>query len=125
MHLPANDQPSNAAGLLFQVASELIASGRGLLRGQVIGPRGPLFDSSPTTALYAAPPVYLPDGFAECDTGTTTIVMTWLVPITDAEARYVRDRGWSAFEDVLVAEDPDLVDLSRSPVNAAISPGEC
>lgn len=123
MHLPADGQPGNAAGVLFQVASELIARGQGLLRGGVIGPRGPLFGSSQMTALYAAAPVYLPDGFAECDSGTRTIVMTWLVPITDVEARYVRDHGWPAFEDALVAEDPDLVDLSRSPVTAAANPG--
>jgi hypothetical protein len=124
MHLPMVGQPRNAAGLLFQVAAELIARGRGLLRGEVIGPRGPLFGSGQMTALYAAAPGYLPDGFDVCDTGTVTVVMTWLVPITDTEANYVRARGWSAFEDALVAEDPDLVDLSRSPVTAVGNLGE-
>jgi hypothetical protein len=71
------------------------------------------------TALYAASPVYLPDEFADCDTGTVTVVMTWLVPITDAEAGYVHTRGWPAFEDALEGEDPDLVDLSRDPLRAA------
>lgn len=123
MHLPADGTPGNAAGVLFQVAGELIASGRGLLRGEVVGPRGPLFGFGPMTALYAAPPVYLPDEFAECGTGTTTVVMTWLVPVTDAEAAYVRARGWSAFEDALLAEDPGLTDLSRGPVTVASNPG--
>jgi hypothetical protein len=45
MHLPTAGQPGDAAGLLFQVAAEMIAHGCGLLRGEVIGPRGPLFDS--------------------------------------------------------------------------------
>lgn len=45
MHLPMAGQPRNAAALLLQVAAELIAQGRGLLRGEVIGPRGPLFGS--------------------------------------------------------------------------------
>lgn len=122
MHLPLAGQPGNAAGILFQVAAGLIASGRGLPRGEVIGPRGPLFGSGPMTALYAAPPVCLPDSFAVCDSGTAEIVMTWLVPVTDEEARYVRDRGWPAFEGALLAEDPDLTDLSRSPVTAARDP---
>ena len=117
------DQPGNAAGLLFQLAAGLIAHGRGLLRGEVIGPRGPLFGSGPMTALYAAIPVYLPEGFAICDTGTVTVVMTWLVPITDAEADYVRTHGWSAFEEALVTEDPDLVNLSRNLVTAASDSG--
>jgi hypothetical protein len=60
MHLPMAGQPGNAAGILFQVAAALIASGRALLRGEVIGPRGPLFGSGPMIALYAIAPGYLP-----------------------------------------------------------------
>ena len=123
MHLPMADQPRNAAGLLFQVAADLIARGRGLLRGEVVGPRGPLFGSGPMTALYAAAPGYLPAGFDTCDTGTGTVVMTLLVPITDAEADYVHARGWSAFEEALAAEGPDLADLSRNPVTVASDSG--
>jgi Suppressor of fused protein (SUFU) len=119
MHLPMAGQPRKAAALLLQVAAELIAQGRGLLRGEVIGPRGPLFGSGQMTALYAAAPGYLAPGFDTCDIGTVTVVMTWLVPITDTEAGYVRTRGWPTFEETLIAEDPDLVDLSRSPVTAA------
>jgi hypothetical protein len=121
MHLPMACQPRTAAGLLFQVAAELIAQGRGLLRGDVIGPRGPLFGSGQMTALYVTAPGYLPPGFDVCDTGTVTVVMTCLVPITDGEAAYVRDMGWRAFEDALAAEDPDLVDFYRSPVTVASS----
>ena len=73
--------------------------------------------------MYLSIPVYLPDGFAICDNDTVTAVITWLVPITDAEAGYVRTRGWSAFEEGLVAEDPDLVDLSRNPVITASDSG--
>jgi hypothetical protein len=123
MHLPIADQPRNAAGLLFQVAAELITRDRGLLRGEVIGPRGPLFGSGPMTALYATAPGYLPPGFDTCDTGTATVVMTCLVPITDAEAGYVRTHGWPAFEKALAAEDPDLADLSRNSVTAATDSG--
>lgn len=62
------------------------------------------FGSCPMTALYAASHVCLPPGFAACDTGTTTVVMTWLVPITGTEAPYVHARGWPAFEDALLTE---------------------
>jgi hypothetical protein len=67
--------------------------------------------------------VYLPPEFAVCDTGTTTVLMTWLVPITDTEASYVSTRGWPAFEDALLAEDPDLTDLSRRPVTVSSDSG--
>jgi hypothetical protein len=123
MHLPTADQPGNAAGLLFQVAGELIARGRGLLRGEVVGPRGRLFDRGQMTALYAATPVYLPDNFAVCDTAAGKAVMAWLVPITGAEADYVRTHGWTAFEAALVAEDPDFTEPSRSPVTATALAG--
>ena len=46
-----------------------------------------------------------------------------LVPITDAEADYVHARGWSAFEEALAAEGPDLADLSRNPVTVASDSG--
>lgn len=121
MHLPmAPRQPANSAGLLFQVAAELLARGRGLLHGEVIGPRGPLFGSGPMTALYATAPGYLPAGFDICDTGTTTVVMTCLIPVTDAEAAYISAIGWRAFERALADEDPELTNLTRSSLTAAM-----
>jgi hypothetical protein len=119
MHFPTSKWPPSAAGVLFQVAGELIDRATGLLRGEVIGPRGRLLGSGALTALYAAAPVYLPDGFAVCTEANRTIVMTWLVPITDQEADFVRTHGWSAFEDALVKENPDLTDVDRNSIAAA------
>jgi hypothetical protein len=97
----------------------MVERGWGLRRGEVIGPRGKLFEHGTTTALYAAAPVYLPDDFAECAEGNRTIVLVWLVPITDDEAEYVRTHGWNSFEDALVAEDPDLTVVDRPPISVA------
>ena len=44
------------------------------------------------------------------------IVLVWLVPITAAEAHYVNDRTWEAFEDLLEEVNPDLRDLGRASV---------
>lgn len=120
MHLPAVGEPLNAAGVLFQVAQLLVDRGNGLPRGQVLGPWGRLFADTQMSALYAAAPVYLPDEFAVCDTAAASVVMTWLVPITDAEAHYVARYGWRAFEDELLGENPDLTDLSRGSIQAAL-----
>jgi hypothetical protein len=49
-------------------------------------------------------------------------VITWLVPITDAEAQYVHLRGWNALETAFQTEDPDLTDMTRKPVTAATIP---
>jgi hypothetical protein len=101
-----------APGLLQQVGRELLGSGSALLRGEVIGPRGPLVPSSRMEALYAAIPVYLPDAFGQVD----GVVFAWLVPISLAEAALVSREGWETFEDRLIAVDPDLTDLARSSV---------
>jgi Suppressor of fused protein (SUFU) len=119
MHFRTGNRPGNAVGLLFQVAAELITRGTGLLRGEVLGPRGQLFSRGDTTALYAAAPVFLPDDFAICREPNRTIVLVWLMPITTLEADFVRERGWPAFEDLLVAADPDLTDMSRPSVVSA------
>src|SRR5262245_36656394 len=65
MHVPEHAQPPNLAGVLLQVAEELMRDHRCLPRGDVIGPRGALFAGTDMTALYAAMPVYLPDDFAD------------------------------------------------------------
>jgi hypothetical protein len=119
MHLPVDDQPRNAAGLLFQVAGRLIDRGHGLHRGEVLGPHRRLFDRGEMTALYAAVPIYLADEFSVYETAAGAVVLTWLVPITDDEATYIHAHGWRAFEDALVAEDPDLTDLLRPSLAAA------
>jgi hypothetical protein len=120
LHLPMVNQPANAAGVLFHLAAELIGQERGLLRGEVVGPRAQLFAGYGVTALYAAVPVYLPAGFATCP-GQPPIVLTWLIPITDAEAGYVRVHGWRALEAAFGDEEPDLTNIHRESVHVAVT----
>ena len=124
MHFQTSKRPPNASSLLFQIAGELIDRSSGLLRGEVIGPRGRLFGTGALTALYSAAPVYLPDGFAVCTEENRKIVLTWLVPITDNEADFVRTHGWSAFENALVKENPDLTDMDRDSIAGARHHGD-
>ena len=116
MHVPAERQPPTAAGVLFQVAGIVLARGHGLLKGEVLGPYGRLFEEGEMTALIAFSPVYLPDEFAVCETPAPPVFLTWLVPITTGEARLVETRGWSALEDAFVADDPDLTSPLRPEV---------
>ncbi|HWD05701.1 MAG TPA: suppressor of fused domain protein [Amycolatopsis sp.] len=101
-------------GLVGQVADELLASGRALLRGDVIGPRGPLVPGSMMEAWYAAAPVYYDDGFAgvDLDDGHRAAIV-WIVPISRSEAQFVSANGWREFENELIKYDPDLLDLHR------------
>jgi Suppressor of fused protein (SUFU) len=119
MHVPTDREPPNIAGILFQVAEELIQRGRGLGRGEVLGPRGRLFSRGEMVALAAAPPLYLPDAFAVCDAPAAPIVLTWLVPLTEAEAEFVHARGWGALSEIFLAQDPDLSEIERGSVPLA------
>jgi suppressor of fused protein SUFU len=107
-------------GIVIDCGLAVIASGTALLRGDVIGPRGPIAPGSEMEALYASNPVYFPDGFEVVDDGNGTTVFVWLVPISRAEAEYVRQHGWEAFEQLLDEKQPNLVDLGRRSI---VEPG--
>jgi hypothetical protein len=106
----------NIPALMQNVGAEAIGLERAYLRGEVIGPRGSLLDGLPFTALYVAMPAYFPDSFHAFQDDNRTVVFAWLVPIMDSEAEFVAKRGWSEFEDVLEAKDPDLLDFCRRAV---------
>jgi hypothetical protein len=112
-YLAATDQA--IPGLLQQIGVEALQSGYAYLRGDVIGPRGPLWPESGSAleALYVTVPTCFADEFATCETPRGTVVFGWLLPIHPKEAAYVRDKGWDAFEDRLVEHDPDVFDLHR------------
>jgi hypothetical protein len=121
MHVPNDEYPARAAGLLFQVAGEMVDRRAALADAQVIGPRGPLFPKSHATALIAIGPRYLPAEFAVChlDEPPVPVRLTWLVPITTGEAALTEREGWPALADTFAAEEPDLSDPGRSAVTAA------
>lgn len=100
-------------GILQDVALGSVLSGRPLLRGDVIGPHGPLVPGSAMEALYVTMPVYFADEFATATESGEQVVIAWLVPISVQEANFVGQHGWSAWEDLLVEVDPDLTDISR------------
>jgi suppressor of fused protein SUFU len=105
--------PDRVVSLLLQVGATALRARRDLLRGDVIGPAGALVPESNLTALYVTMPVYFPDEFATFAGDDGDVVIAWLVPISTREADFVSRRGWDAFEDELVKQGPDLVDLAR------------
>lgn len=110
----------NLPGLLQQLGLECLKDNTAYLRGDVIGPRGVLFDGSTLQALYVAMPAYFPDSFASFQPAEgEAVVMVWLVPISAGEALFVRERGWQSFEDALLRYDPDLSDFTRPPLSLA------
>ncbi|MBO0883908.1 MAG: suppressor of fused domain protein, partial [Mycobacterium sp.] len=108
--------PPNLGPLLQQVAAEALAHNHPYLRGDVIGPRGSLFQNSTMTALYVSIPAYFPDDFGEVDGSFGPVIFAWLVPITNQEASFINDRGWDEFENELEKHDPDLIDFKRASI---------
>ena len=110
----SDDETKGVPSILQQIGSQALQKGSAYLRGDVIGPRGPLFEGSRLHALYSTLPVYYPQPFGTCvGPDGNHIVMTWMVPITTSEAEYIRKHGWSKFEDCLERRNPDLLDLER------------
>lgn len=103
---------ANVASVLLDLGEQAITEHSAYLRGDVIGPRGPMFPSGELCAVYIADPVSFPEAFARFE----GISLIWAVPITVAEAHFVGEQGWRAFEQLLVDGDPDLLDLERPSV---------
>lgn len=107
----------NIPALLQQLGHQALSAGRVFLRGESVGPRGPLFPSSSLEGIYFALPVYWPDDLSVFKPGADgAIQMSWALPVFPSELDLVRRHGCSQFEDVLSAEDPDLLDLTRGAV---------
>jgi hypothetical protein len=107
----------NIPGLLQQIGTEAIDRGFACLRGDVIGPRGCLFEGKAFEAVYVTMPVCFPEALKtfRSDEGYD-VVIAWLVPMTLREAQYVREQGWEKFENLLEQKDPDLFDFDRLSV---------
>lgn len=102
------------APVLFDIAASVVGHQQPTLRGDVIGPAGPLIDGATVTALYATMPVYFSDEFATFkDPAGGAVAIVWLVPITSEEAQFARRMGWQSLEDEMVSQDPDLLDYAR------------
>ncbi|MFP5114839.1 suppressor of fused domain protein [Bacillaceae bacterium C204] len=107
----------NIPALLAQVSQMALDSRKAFLRGDVIGPNGPIFDDSNLEALYVTIPGYFPDSFDAFKVDDKkTIIMAWLIPITSKEAEFIRQNGWEEFEDKLEELDPDLIDIKRESI---------
>ncbi len=104
-------------GLLQQLAQEAISSHHAYLRGQVLGPRGKISDGTSMSCFYVAAPIHLPDEFhVYKEDSDKSVIFAWMIPIHLSEAKFVEDRGWDAFEDLLIEKGPDLLDLNRSAI---------
>ncbi|MGH2943422.1 MAG: suppressor of fused domain protein, partial [Solirubrobacteraceae bacterium] len=66
---------------------------RGLGVGSLVALGRPWTDASQADHLFVLPPYPFGPGFEACEADGRRVVVLWLVPITAAEAQYVRARG--------------------------------
>jgi hypothetical protein len=104
------------ASFLLTFCDFVLSKHKALLRSNVIGPSDPIMPDVSLNAIYAAIPVVFDEGFATYSDTSPPTIFVWLIPLHGTEAKFVKKNGWSQFEDILEAKDPDLWDLNRDPV---------
>ena len=106
----------DVVSFLLSFSDFILTKHEALLRGEVVGPAAPIISGSSMNAVYASMPVIFDDEFATFEGDSPSTVMVWLIPIFESEAKYIKDYGWEAFEDVLEQQDPDLWDIGRTSI---------
>ncbi|WP_431279185.1 suppressor of fused domain protein [Leifsonia poae] len=102
-----------AESRICDVALDVIRSHRAPGRSQVLDRRGQVFPGSEMCALMSVASVYQASGFFILEAADERILFPWLMPITAAEAEFVRLNGSDAFEEMLEASDVDMRDPYR------------
>jgi hypothetical protein len=109
--------PMSIPALLHDLGVQAMSQEHAFFRGQVIGPRGPLFPGSELEALYVTAPMHLPDEFNDIETEDGDLgFIAWLLPIASSEADFIHSNGWDEFENLLVERQRDVFDVFRKPI---------
>lgn len=111
-----NFEGKKVASFLSTFAESIISSNRALLRGDVVGPSGPIILGSLLNSVFSAIPMILPDSFSVFEDSVPKTVFSWVIPIHEEEANYIRANGWSNFEVLLERKNPELWDLHRTSI---------
>lgn len=104
------------ASFLSTFADSIVSSHKALLRGDVVGPTGPVILGSLLNSVYVAVPMIFPESFEVFDAAVPGIAFLWVIPIHEDEARFVRMNGWERFDELLEEKNPELWDLHRESV---------
>jgi hypothetical protein len=106
--------PPKIASFLLTFCKHVLSEKRALLRGDVVGPYRPLISCVAADSIFCTLPVMFNSGLATFSGSEPPTVFVWLIPITNAEAQFVKLHGWNRFEDLLEREQPDFWNLDRA-----------
>ena len=82
--------------------------------GSVIALGRPWIAGAPAEHLLVAPPYPFGAGVEVCELAERDVVVLWLLPITAAEARFVRAQGYDAFEEIMRRDAFNVADPARA-----------
>jgi hypothetical protein len=105
--------------LLAFVAKVVSENNHPLLHGTVLPPAGPLLEYTSMEALYVGTLMYFntsDESFDVLKADSTSVLISWLIPLHSSEAGWIGEHGYDAFEDLIIDRDPDLMDLERPPL---------
>jgi hypothetical protein len=109
----ATNDPTPVLASLLGIGATLIRVHEAPSVGDLFRNVGPLRQISAMDTLYAGRVLLWPREFADFGEGTSRVSPLWLMPVSEAEAHYVREHGWSEFEKLLIEHDPDPADFHR------------
>lgn len=111
--VPKEHEVTYAPSILDDVIIAMKNKGEAFLRGDIIGPKGILFNNTDKTALYVAPPMCLDENLNGFTIEGDEVVFVWLVPISTQECEFIARMGWESFEDALEENEVDVLDFDR------------
>jgi hypothetical protein len=88
----------------------------GLGVGSLVALGRPWTAGSQADHLLVLPPYPFGSGFEVCEEDDRRIVVLWLVPITPAEAQFVRAQGYEALEQLIERREANVADPARASV---------
>lgn len=113
MSSSSREASSVMGSILAQVTKESLEDGRPPSLGDVLGPRGQMFEGSEMEAVYVRKPDHISESFCSFQVGENEVQVLWLAPITKAEAQYIRLHGAIDFELLVQQEHPDFENVKR------------
>ena len=100
--------------MLAALASVNADSEQRLGVGSVVALGRPWIAGAPAEHLLVAPPYPFGAGVEVCELEDRDVVVLWLLPITAAEARFVRAQGYDAFEEIMRGDVFNVADPGRA-----------
>jgi hypothetical protein len=81
--------------------------------GSIVALGRPWIPGADAERLLVLPPYPFGAGVERCELPDRAVVLLWLLPITAAEARFVRVHGYEAFEQIMRRVDVNVTDPMR------------